>query len=254
MVTATDLPDSRLKGLDTALILHVRAYRETSLMVDLVAEQHGRLRLIAKGAKRGRGAIARQLRPFELAQVSWSGRSDLKVLSAFEPLDTPLGLQGTGLFLGFYVSELLIRMLPLEDPNPELFRTARAALAALGRGEDPEWTLRCFEMDFLEGIGYGLNYEMDSEGCPIDPLKTYDYHPEVGAIQRDGGQAYLGGDTLLALGARSPLTERQRHEAKRLMRMVLSFHMNGRPLRSRELFKQIAKGPFERAQDHFEGE
>ncbi len=235
--------DHRSRQLDTVLILHVRAYRETSLMVDLLAEQHGRLRLIAKGARRGRGAIARQLRPFELAQLSWSGRGDLKVLNAFEALDQTLGLQGSRLFLGFYISELLLRLLPLEDPNPALFETVTRALTALGRDEDPEWNLRCFEMDFLDAIGYGLNVEIDSHGQPITPHERYDYDPEAGALKGFGDPPPYQGETLMALGMRSPLNESQRREAKRLMRSVLAFHMNGRPLKSRELFKLMIKDP-----------
>ena len=98
-------------------------------------------------------------------------------------------------------------------------------------------------MDFLDALGYGLNCEIDSQGLPIDPLQGYDYHPEAGAIKQDGDPAALSGETLIALAMRSELSDRQRQEAKRLMRSVLSFHMNGRPLRSRELFKQISKGP-----------
>ena len=143
--------------------------------------------------------------------------------------------------LGFYVAELLIRLLPLEDAHPELFHASAALLGDLASGERREPLLRLFERALLDELGYGLSLSEDVEGLPIRSDAFYRYHPELGAefISTDPGG--IPGSALLALASGCFPDEADLVWAKRLMRMVLDQHLEGRPLKSRELFQTFSR-------------
>ena len=228
--------------MDQAIILHCQSYRETSLFVDVLTERHGRLRLLCKGARRGRHPLSRSLRPFSRVRLSWTGRGELPVLTAAEPCEpSPSSLEGTGLFCGFYVAELLLKLLALQDAHPEVYRLSLDTLQALERGADLQATLRIFEVALLDEIGYGLLLDEDAKGQPIRADQTYHYRLEEGAVPAAAGKDGIHGSTLMALRQRHFSDQLQLGEAKRLMRGVLKYYLNGRPLKSRELFKPTPK-------------
>ncbi len=235
--TVPSVSDGR-GAADEAIVLHVQPYRETSLFVDLLTRQHGRLRLLAKGARRGRHPVSQVLRPFNPVRVAWAGYRELPVLTAAESLDQTFSLRGTALFCGFYLCELLVRLLPAQDPHPGLHALLLHALGQLESGRDEQPILRAFELAFLESLGYGLRLDEDAAGQPIDPATTYVYHPEQGAVITDAGvRNGIRGVTLLALAQGEWGDEQLALEAKRLLRGVIHHLLNGRPLKSRELFK-----------------
>jgi DNA repair protein RecO (recombination protein O) len=226
--------------LEPAIILHCRPYRESSLFVDVLTRDHGRLRLLSKGARRGRHPLAALLRPFNRVRLSWTGRGELPVLTCAESVASGAALTGTAIYCGFYLCELVMSLQPLHDPHPGLYALCEDTLARLGTAGDLERTLRRFELAFLEGIGYGMRLDEDVEGQPIKPERRYVYDPEQGPRETaDVAAGACQGATLLAL--RQDLLEDgvQLREAKRLLRSVLAHHLNGRPLKSRELFKPL---------------
>ncbi len=229
--------------LESAVILHRRDYRETSLLLDAFAADRGRLRLLAKGAKRGRNAQSHVLRSFIPLRLSWAGRGEFPILTAAEPGGDAIGLDGAGLYCGFYMNELLLRLLPPHDPYPEVFQLYLDALRRLASAGRPEQVLRRFEIGLLEKIGYGLSLEREAvSGRAIDPAKTYDYVIELGPVEADRtGVQSIRGSTLLALSRNSLAGPDEFREAKRLMRRVIQHYLNGRALKSRDLFKQIGK-------------
>lgn len=221
--------------LEDAVVLHRRAYRETSLLVDAFAARSGRLRLVAKGAKRGKTPTC--LQPFAALRLAWSGEGDLATLTRAEPGPVGFRLDGAGLYCGFYLNELLLHLLAPRDPHPEVFELYLDALARLATEDNREQVLRDFELDLLAAIGYGLFLDPDT----IDPTKTYAYVIDHGPIEAAPDAHTVHGATLLALGQRQLANPEQRTEAKRLMRRVLNHYLNGRPLKSRDLFKQLGK-------------
>jgi DNA repair protein RecO (recombination protein O) len=239
--TAHGGPEDRSRvWLEDAVILHRRAYRETSLLLDAFSVNSGRLRLLAKGVKRGRTARSHLLQPFVRLRLSWSGRGELPIMAAAEPGDGAVHLDGAGLFCGFYMNELLLHLLPLHDPHPEVFRLYLDALERLGTEECRENILRCFEVGLLEELGYGLSLERDAAGGQaIDPAKTYAYVIDQGPIEADAGMDSVHGSTLLGLRQKRLGSPDELQEAKRLMRRVIHHYLNGRPLKSRDLFKQF---------------
>jgi DNA repair protein RecO (recombination protein O) len=226
--------------LEEAVILHRRAYRETSLLLDICSANFGRLRVLAKGARRGRTPQSHWLRPFVPLRLSWAGRGELPVLTEAEPAGKAIGLAGTALFCGFYMNELLLHLLPSHDPHPEVFRLYLSALRRLGAEPCQEKVLRLFEAALLEAIGYGLTLEREAQGQAIDPAKLYAYVLDQGPIEADvqsTTEEAVHGSTLLGL-RRGRLDEPgQLREAKRLLRRVIQQHLNGRSLKSRDLFK-----------------
>lgn len=260
--------------LEPAYVLHHRPYRDSSLILDVMTAAHGRIALVARGARRPKSRLHGTLQPFQPLLASWIMRGDLGTLTAAEARDGG-GLRGRVLISGFYVNELLMRLLHRHDPHPRLFTAYEAVLRDLAAapsgaphaGEQP--ALRLFEMALLRETGYGPVLDHDvAAGDPIRADAVYYYYPERGPIREDAvalrpgiqeaAQGYvmrdrpvrLHGASLLAL-ARGELCETLHlHEAKRLMRAILDTRLGGRPLASRSLFRRRSgAGPGRVAED-----
>lgn len=231
-------PEHKRVLLDQALVLHRRNYRETSLLVELFTLAHGRMGVLAKGVKRDRRqAGGAWLQPFVPLLVSWTGRGDLPILTGAEARGAPLRLAQTSLFCALYVNELLLKLLPRQDPHPNLFVGYQNCLEQLAAGNDAESSLRHFELTLLEEVGYGLQLATEAEsGRPIDPGRFYTYRVEMGPCLAADASDAIRGATLLALKERRFDDARVRVESKRLLRKVIHHHLGGRTLRTRDLF------------------
>lgn len=220
-----------------AYLLHERPYRETSLILDIFSREEGRLSLLVKGV-RTPGRRVERLRPFTPYALQWSGKSDLPLLRNRESLAPPLVLAGVRLFCGLYLNELLVRFLHRHDPHAGLFEAYRQTLLALADDDDLEWALRRFELNLLTETGYGLSLARDAaSGEPVQPTRTYRYLPGRGIVPDSAGADLLSGATLLALHRGAVLDAPQRREAKGLLRTAIHFHLDGKPLKSRDLFR-----------------
>ena len=183
----------------------------------------------------------RSIFPFTEHQFSWKGQGDLKNLTAADPIDRPLLLGGELLFSGLYVNELLYRLLHQQDPHQDFYSYYRQFVNILAEGNLHESHLRQFEMLLMEELGYGLVLDFDSEsGEPISKEGDYVYHPEQGLVsvqQSQNRMAYKGED-LLAIVRGNFSEKRVLRTAKHLMRGVIDFYLNGKPLNSRELYRR----------------
>jgi DNA repair protein RecO (recombination protein O) len=233
--------DGRI-ALQPAYLLHRKPYRDTSLLIEAFSAEYGRLGLVARGARGRRGGMSGLLQPFQSLLLSWSGRGDLATLTAAEPQGTPYPLKGDAVISGFYLNELLMRLLPRHDPHPQLFQRYAATVQRLADAGPDEWALRLFERDLLQELGYGLLLTHEGEsGEMVDAQSRYCYYPEFGpqrAAPGDNECLSVHGATLLALEQGGEGDQRTRSEAKRLMRMILSRYLGPKPLASRELFRQ----------------
>jgi DNA repair protein RecO (recombination protein O) len=241
--------------LQHAWLLHRRPYSETSLLIEAFTASAGRIALIAKGARAGRKGHAAILQPFQPLLISWTQRGEVGTLTAVEPREPRVTLNGTAIFSGFYLNELLMRLLARNDPHPELFERYETTLQLLGNGALAEWPLRLFERDLLDSLGYGLLLEQSVEGQPIQPHVNYCYHLEQGPAAAGVQERCLqvSGKTLLALASGEMPDEQARREAKRLMRAALGLYLGSKPLQSRELFSQgLAAGLHPAADSDFE--
>jgi DNA repair protein RecO (recombination protein O) len=226
-----------------AFVLHTSDYRETSLLVEAYSRNHGRIGLIAKGARRPKTGLRAVLNPFQPLLLSWSGKSDLVTLTAAEPDQSALVLNGEALYCGFYMNELLMRLLHRHDPHERLFDAYQSALVRLQTGGEYDVTLRIFEKHLLQELGYGLVLDREvTTNTPIEPDRIYNFLPERGPVPADGGQTdgvKIQGRSLLALAAGQFNDAQELREAKRLMRSMLAPHLGERPLYSRELFQRL---------------
>lgn len=230
-----------MEPLQPAFVLHRRAWRESSLLVELLTLEGGRVGVVARGARRRRGPLA-ACEPFVELQVAWRGRGELGQLVTAEPGGPGWRLHGDALFSGLYLNEVLLRLLRRHDPHPGLFSAYRETLAGLAAGAAVEPLLRRFERQLLDESGYGLLLtEEAGNGVPIEPAARYRYDLEHGPVRVDGAQAgglVLSGASLLALADGELHDATVLAECKRLLRSALAPHLGPRPLRSRELFRR----------------
>ena len=237
--------------LQPAYVLHQRAYRDSSAIIELFTPEHGRVGVIAKGIKRPRSPWRGLLQPFQPLRISWLGGGELKTLTDVEAQGAALPLVSNALASGFYLNELLMRLLARQDAQVTLFGVYDACLRSLSESSDMgilEQTLRCFERDLLAALGYGLVLENDAVAdAPIVATQCYDYQVERGPVPLQAGDEAQGirlyGSTLLAIAAGVLSSVRDRREAKYLMRTVLARHLGPRPLFSRQLLAPAAPTP-----------
>lgn len=223
--------------LEPAYVLHARSYRETSLLLEVFTLRHGRVGLIARGARRPKSALRGLLDPFQPLRLSWSGRGELQTLRDAELGGVALQLQGDRVLAGFYLNELLLRFMQRHDPHPDLFALYAQTVDEL-RTADIEPLLRLFELGLLRESGYALNLEADaSTHEPLDAMAVYDFIPEQGAVaagREDYGLRFSGAE-LLAIGQGRFADLGVQKAARRLLRAVINSHLGDRGLRTRRV-------------------
>lgn len=227
--------------LEPAFVLHSRPYRNSSLIAELFTLRFGRVVVVARSARGPRSRYQGKLQLFSPLLVSWSGRGDLKNLGDMECHGAMYRLEGKALLCGFYINELLIRLLKHEDPYPEVYHCYHELLHAFEKQDFSEIQLRYFEKRLLKELGYELPLHYDAATTSkIESEYKYRYDPERGFIQAMdvGGDSMLfSGDFLRAFEQESLNTLEDYRAAKRLMRLVLARHLGGRPLYTRSLLQ-----------------
>lgn len=226
----------------TAFLLHSIPYRETSVVVDLFTRDHGRLAAMAKGARRRQSSFRAALMPFQPIRVNWSGRNELRNLNSAEWVGGLFAPDGDALICGFYMNELLMKLLAREDPHPKLFDAYAQALEELTAGAVLEATLRRFEWQLLREIGYAPDLRQDADGARITPDVHYRWVPGGGFLASEPGDSQaIRGMTLAELESGQFQTAASRHQAKLLTRTIISHHLNGAPIHSRQILIDLQK-------------
>lgn len=226
--------------LHPAFILHTRPFQDTSLLLDLLTLGHGRIRALARGARGLRSRFKGLLQPFVPFLLSWSSKTELVSLSQAENNGSPYLLSGISLISGFYLNELLVRLLHHHDSHPNVYKAYQYTLACLHRNEHPERALRLFELQLLAELGYGLQLQRESvTGAKIMPEKLYRFdhlHGFVASFTTEDQTRLFRGKSLLALHQGELADAEDLQQAKRLLRFVLAPLLGDRPIKSRELF------------------
>lgn len=230
--------------LNPAFILHRRPYRETSLLLDVFTRDHGRLGLIAKGVRKKGSNKSELLQSYQRLQIAWSGKSELMTLTDVEPDKVAYSLKQNILLTGFYLNELIIRLLHQHEAHPELFDIYDKTLGLLSENlRNEQKIVRIFEKRLLETVGYGLVLDHDiSTGKKIKPDIFYYYQADRGPSSiMPATHEYnkISGQTLIELDNESLQTNNTMVEAKSLMRYVIQKHIGEKPLLSRELYKSF---------------
>jgi len=237
----------RRAELEPGYLLHSYPYKETSLIVEAFTRRFGRVSLLARGARRPRSAMRGVLLAFHPLRLTWSASAELGTLMAAEWGGGQKSLAGTALMCGFYLNELLLRLLPREDAHEGLFDAYVEALARLSAAaalapSEQAAILRCFERRMLAELGYAPVLDRDAaSGAAIEPGKRYAYEAERGPVEtrRDGGESVVSGRTLLDMAADDYGDARTREEARRLMRVLIAERLGGQALHTRAVLSEL---------------
>ncbi|AIC09917.1 DNA repair protein RecO [Xylella fastidiosa] len=227
---------------EVAFVLHVRPWRETSLLVEVLTQAYGRLGLIARGVQGLKKQTLRAaLQPLQWIRFSAIQRGELGQLRQAEALDTAPRLKGETMLASFYINELLLRLVPRHAPVNELYLAYSQTRERLRTNDSLAWSLRLFEFDILETLGVGFNLEYDANGTPLDPAARYVLDPLEGprlllsehnnAERRDTATGHV----LLALAHKQIPNTNDLAGLRRSMRAVLLHHLGGRGLKSWEM-------------------
>lgn len=219
-------------------ILHSYPYKETSLIVDVFSRDHGRVALVAKGAKRPHSALRGALQTFQPLSLSWSGKSEVRTLTGAEWVGGLLPLEKSALLCGFYLNELLVKLLAREDAHPELFDHYVATLNKLAHGENAPIVLRQFERFLLRQTGVAGNWSLcTASGKTVRPDLVYVVDPDVGTRpERLSDRApKVSGKTLLDMEREDYSDPTTQLQSKFLMRYLLAHHLGGAQLNTRQI-------------------
>jgi DNA repair protein RecO (recombination protein O) len=229
-----------------AFVLHRRAWRETSLLLELLTRDFGRVGVIARGARGGRRGPGACSQAFQPLLVSWSGRTDLKTLTAAEAVSAAPAIVGERLYTALYVNELLVRLLLQHDAHRAVFDAYAGLLPALATAVDLEPLLRRFELLLLRELGYGMEFVHDSaNGQLLEPAGHYLFSPEGGfrAAPAPADPRAYPGRVLAEIGRGDFSAPETRRYAKRLMREALAGLLGPKPLHSRGYFRARHASP-----------
>ena len=223
---------------DECFLLHQRPHGETSLIVDVFTKKNGKMSVIAKGAKKPKSKFFGYLTPFTKLKITFTGRSELKTLTNIDRdfSESTNSLSKTSYSL-LYINELLIRLLPKDAVHEDLFLLYESFLLKIHSGKNIELTLRSFELDMLEMLGYGLDFENEiDKNQSIDINKNYSFIPERGF--RESKNSNFSGKDIINIRMRK-LSEVSKKHLKHITQESIHFCLEGKNLSSREIFRRI---------------
>ncbi len=227
-------------------LLHRRRFRETSLLVELLTFENGRISAVAKGALRSQSKLGTSLQPSIRMHLEVVGRSNLPTLTKAETIEHFQQMNGINIYSFLYINELLMKLTVPNDPIPEIYLEYQKLIKVLSSGCLSESDLRYFELTLLEMIGVKpvLDHTADSNE-PISPHKKYYFHPIDGLSQKRyrDEQLEIGGETLVNLNSKLKLVGSFATEAKYLLRMSIGYHLDGKQVNSRKLFLDKSNKP-----------
>jgi DNA repair protein RecO (recombination protein O) len=233
---------------EAGFVLHTYPYKETSLIVEAFTRRYGRVALLARGARRPRSAMRGLLLAFHPLRLSWSASAELGTLVAAEWAAGLRSLEGIGLMCGFYLNELLLRLLPREDPHEDLYDAYAGSLARLSARAPHAAVLRGFERKMLAELGYAPMLERDAvTGLAIEPERRYAYEPDRGPVIVAGGERRPGtaaeivvsGRTLLDMARDEYERAETREEARTLLRALIAYRLGNQTLHTRAVLMEL---------------
>ena len=227
-----------------AFVLHSYPYKETSLIIDLFTRDFGRVALIAKGAKRPHSQLRGVLQTFQPLSSSWVGKSELRTLTDAEWVGGMLPLEKTALLCGFYLNELLVKLLARDDAHPALFDHYVATLNQLAHNEPAPIVLRKFERALLKETGVSADLTRCTETRrPVQAGVVYVVDPERGPRPERAADPWprVAGKTLLDMEREDYQDSATQSQSKQLMRFLLAHHLGGAPLNTRQILIDLSQ-------------
>jgi DNA repair protein RecO (recombination protein O) len=233
----TPVREHRITG-QPGFVLHSYPYKETSLIIDMFTRDFGRVGLVAKGAKRPFSKLRGVLQTFQPLSTSWSGKAELRTLIDAEWVGGMLPLEKTALLCGFYLNELLVKLIARDDPHPVLFDHYVATLNELAHNEPAQIVLRKFERALLKETGVAADFtRCTSTREAVLPDALYVVDPERGPRLARAADSWptVAGKTLLDMEREDYSDALTQNQSKHLMRFLLAHQLNGAPLNTRQI-------------------
>ncbi len=223
----------------TGWVLHRRPWRESSLLVELFTTEHGRIGAVARGARSARSAWRGLAEPFQPLELGWVRRGELATLNALEPVGQRLTLAGRSLWCGLYVNELLMRLLPRDDPAPLLYDHYQVTLTALTSSQDQAAVMRRFEWHLLTELGVMPQLDREAESAqPLVPDQLYRLDPEAGPRSCDKPAAGTFPGRIFLMADQAKATDPvERRQLRDLMRLLIEHQLDGTTLQTPKLFR-----------------
>lgn len=225
--------------LAAAYVLRTQPFRDTSLLVDAWTRDHGRIAVVARGARNPKARLRALLQPFSPLLLSWNDRDDLGTLIRAEPAGAALPLQGEVIFAGWYLNELLLRLLHRHDPHDALYDVYEQTLNALPVAMEP--ALRRFEALLLAELGYGLDLSLDfvaDRRYSVDAEGVFELLAPVNATTQATG---VSGAGLMALRDETLSEPDHLREVRHLLGSRLRALLGDRPLESARLLREFRR-------------
>lgn len=222
--------------LEPAWVLKATPYGDTSLLVEALTAAHGRVGLVARGVRSARSRSRALLQSFRPLLLSWTQSGDLGTLSVVEGAGAALDLPGEKVFSGWYLNELLLRLVQRHEAHRVVFEQYGKTLHALsGPMALDQWALRRFEVVLLAELGFGIELSQD-----LDPCASYQYKIESGlqpATPQD--RMPTPGRALIALRDAFRGSETDLVAVGRLLRTALGAQLGSRPLETAKMLKTL---------------
>jgi len=236
--------DSDRQDAQPAFVLHSYPFKETSLVVELFTRDFGRIAVVARGARRPKSALRGVLLAFQPLLVSWSGKGELQTLIRAEWHGAYQPLKGLSLICGFYLNELLLKLLPRRDGHDRLFATYMTTLRALDPAREPSAILRGFETELLRELGYAVTFDREADsGHAIAAEQRYIYVVERGPVptqgRSEGNGLQLSGRTLLDMHLGDYSNAMTQQQSKALMRTLINHYLGDQVLHTRQLLRDL---------------
>lgn len=228
-------------------ILHTYPFKETSLVVEMFSRDLGRIAAVAKGARRPLSAMRGMLQSFQQLAGTWSGKNELKTLHDLEWMTGLTLLKGDALMCGFYMNELLLRLLPRDDAHVQLFEYYAHTIQLLssheqqGGNEPLAAIMRSFELKMLQELGYAVPLTHDENGEIIHADETYRFEADYGACEPSATKngVLIQGGTLLDMARGNYKNATTQVQSKQLMRYLLQHYLGEKPLHTRQLLVDL---------------
>jgi DNA repair protein RecO (recombination protein O) len=226
-----------------AFVLHARAWRETSLIVELLTRDHGRLGVVARGVQGPKRQVQRAaLQPLQLVSCDYLPRGELARLLRAEALDAAPRLRQEAALAMFYVHELLLRLLPRQDAAEAVFERYASLRLEIGGNGNLAWQLRRFERDLLDALGIGPPWDQTEDGQGLDPAARYRIDPSIGPVRdRSHAPEAVTGAALLALARDVCPPPEQLSELRLALRTVIAHQLGGTGLKAWSLMPAMRR-------------
>ena len=220
-----------------AIMLHSRKYRETSLICELFTKKIGRVSVIAKGARSKKNKFQNITSPNVLAKINFSGRSELRTLTAWEELSY-FQILGKNLRVLLYLNELIYKLLERENKQEKIFNGVINLYKTLAASDakNIELSLREFEYFLICELGYGFDIFNDDKGSKLEKEKTYYFHPALGfTLNSSNNFLKASGIDIINFSKGKIVTNSARSIIKKIMQLAIS-NIAERPMNAGIIF------------------